>query len=323
MTPEERSLVTDLFGRLATVENSPRDPDADRAIRDGLRQAPNALYALVQTTLMQDAALKHADERIQALEAQVASAAPQSSGSFLGGGRDSVWARPAASRAGSVPSVSAPNVRTPDPVASPWGQRGAAPAAPQGSAPSRPPGPGYAPPPQPGYPPPQQPGYAPAMPPPAARSGGSFLGTAAAAVAGAVGGALLMNSMSSMMGGSAHAAPAPGQTPGGTTPAGNSESGGTLARDAGVNDIGRPPSGRGDSSSDDQGFAGSDSGNAQHGGDTQSDDGTQYNDDTQNAAQPEQYETQETPYATDFQDDDGFGSDSGGGDGGGGGGGDE
>src|SRR5258708_20158992 len=121
MTPEERNLVTDLFGRLATVENSPRDPDADRAIRDGLRQAPNAIYALVQTTLMQEAALKHADERIQALEAQAASAAPQSSGSFLGRGRDSVWARPAASRAGSVPSGSAPTAPAPPPAPSPPG----------------------------------------------------------------------------------------------------------------------------------------------------------------------------------------------------------
>src|SRR5882724_8329684 len=72
MTPEERNLVSDLFGRLAAVENTPRDPDAERVIRDVLRQAHNALYALVQTTLLQDAALKHADERIRALEAQAA-----------------------------------------------------------------------------------------------------------------------------------------------------------------------------------------------------------------------------------------------------------
>ena len=54
MTPEERSLVTELFDRLATLEDSRRDPDAERLIQDGLRQAPNATYALVQTALVQD-----------------------------------------------------------------------------------------------------------------------------------------------------------------------------------------------------------------------------------------------------------------------------
>ncbi len=42
MTPEERKLVTELFDRLATLENAARDPDAERLISDGLRQAPNA-----------------------------------------------------------------------------------------------------------------------------------------------------------------------------------------------------------------------------------------------------------------------------------------
>ena len=58
MTPAERQLVTELFDRLATLEDAPRDPEAERAIRDGLRQAPNAVYALVQTVLVQDEALK-------------------------------------------------------------------------------------------------------------------------------------------------------------------------------------------------------------------------------------------------------------------------
>ncbi len=68
MTPEERKLVTDLFDRLATLEDAQRDPEAERAIRDGLRQAPNAVYALVQTALVQDEALKRADARIRELE---------------------------------------------------------------------------------------------------------------------------------------------------------------------------------------------------------------------------------------------------------------
>ena len=71
MTPEERSLVTDLFDRLARLEESPRDREAERLIQDGLRQAPNATYALVQTALIQDEALKRADGRIRELEAQL------------------------------------------------------------------------------------------------------------------------------------------------------------------------------------------------------------------------------------------------------------
>ncbi|RAI33704.1 GGDEF domain-containing protein, partial [Rhodoplanes serenus] len=69
MTPQERQLVDDLFQRLATLEREPRDPEAERAIREGLSRAPNAVYALVQTTLLQDEALRQAHERIAELEA--------------------------------------------------------------------------------------------------------------------------------------------------------------------------------------------------------------------------------------------------------------
>jgi Uncharacterized protein conserved in bacteria (DUF2076) len=71
MTPEERNLVIELFDRLATLEDAQRDPEAERLIRDGLRQAPNAPYALVQTVLVQDEALKRADARIRELEGAV------------------------------------------------------------------------------------------------------------------------------------------------------------------------------------------------------------------------------------------------------------
>ena len=39
------------------------------AITQGLRSAPNAIYALVQTVLVQDEALKRAHDRIEELEA--------------------------------------------------------------------------------------------------------------------------------------------------------------------------------------------------------------------------------------------------------------
>ena len=68
MTPQERQLIDDLFDRLAKLESAKRDPEAMSAIMQGLRNAPNAVYALVQTTLVQDEALKRADMRIQELK---------------------------------------------------------------------------------------------------------------------------------------------------------------------------------------------------------------------------------------------------------------
>lgn len=76
-----------------------------------------------------------------------------------------------------------------------------------------------------------------AAPPPGA-PGGSFLGTAAASAAGVIGGALLLNSISSMFGhhggGSAFAG-----VPQTDSPWGSDASGSDLARDAGLNDVGR------------------------------------------------------------------------------------
>src|SRR6186713_1668448 len=105
MTPQERQLVDDLFARLATVENAPREPDAIAAINDGLRRAPNALYALVQTVLLQDEALKRAHARIQELEGQ---GEAQPSGGFLDSMRESVFGQ--SPQRGSVPNVRPPEL---------------------------------------------------------------------------------------------------------------------------------------------------------------------------------------------------------------------
>ncbi|HEY6028909.1 MAG TPA: DUF2076 domain-containing protein, partial [Pseudolabrys sp.] len=67
MTPQERQLVDDLFDRLVKLETAPRDPDAERIIMAGLKRAPNDVYALVQTALVQDEALKRADAKIREL----------------------------------------------------------------------------------------------------------------------------------------------------------------------------------------------------------------------------------------------------------------
>ena len=203
MTPQERELVTALFDRLATLETNPRDGEAERAIIEGLRRAPNATYALVQTALVQDEALKRADARIRELEARLGDAPAAQPTGFLDGMRDALLGRREPPRGGSVPSVHPARAQPQDPEAAP------APGAPwrQGPAP-----------------------------------GSSFLGTAAAAAAGMIGGSLLLDGIRSMMG-PGHGAfgmvdPALGAGRDAGSPWDNS-AGGDLARQAGIDDIGR------------------------------------------------------------------------------------
>ena len=107
MTPQEQELVEELFDRLAKLENSPRDPAAERVIADGLRRAPQATYALVQTALVQDEALKRANARIEELQAQVGRGEQeQQQGSFLDSMREAVLRR--REPRGSVPNGTRP-----------------------------------------------------------------------------------------------------------------------------------------------------------------------------------------------------------------------
>ena len=217
MTPQERQLVDDLFDRLSQVERAPRDPDAVAAIAEGLRNAPNAVYALVQTALLQDEALKRANSRIQELEA--GSAGEQHpSGGFLDSMRDAVFGQ-------DQPRGSVPNVRPPEVGSRPVWNSGQ--VMQQAQSPGQ-----YS---QAPY---GQPYGAPQAP--IGGGGGSFLGTAAAAAAGMVGGSLLLGSIRSMMGGSHQGfgdAAGLGDRAARQTPA-SDQSGSDLARDAGVNDIG-------------------------------------------------------------------------------------
>jgi hypothetical protein len=206
MTPEERKLVIELFDRLATLEDAQRDPEAEDLIKDGLRQAPNAVYALVQTVLVQDEALKRANARIRELEGE--GDMPVRDASFL----DSMRERFSPTRAsrGSVPSVrpDAGSPATPPAMSSAWRTGGPAPET---------------------------------LPPPSAPMGmgGSFLGTAASAAAGVIGGALLLDGIRTMMGhhSSAHAAFDPSS--GRSSPWSSERDGGGLAHDAGLDDIAR------------------------------------------------------------------------------------
>ena len=111
MTPQEQALVDELFGRLASVENAPRDPEAERAITDGLRRAPHAVYALVQTALVQDEALKRANARMEELQAQLdCGQQTRQQGGFLDSMREAVLGR--RESRGSVPSVRSPATQT-------------------------------------------------------------------------------------------------------------------------------------------------------------------------------------------------------------------
>ena len=83
MQTQERDLITGLFGRLQQFEAQPRDPEAEALISGSVARQPAAPYLLVQTVLVQEQALKAAQERIAELEAK-ASAAPAAAASFLG-----------------------------------------------------------------------------------------------------------------------------------------------------------------------------------------------------------------------------------------------
>ena len=227
MTPQERQLVDQLFDRLATLEIEARDPDAERAIRDGVARAPNALYALVQTALIQDEALRRANARIEELEAGQGGP-PEQQGGFLDNLRNAMFGQEQKRGSGSVSSVRPGDAAHPD---NRWnsgqamgvppgygrgldsgGQGGPAAAGPVGGGPAGAFGGG----------------------------GGSFLGTAAAAAAGVIGGSLLLGAIRNVMG-PAHAGQGaldPGSAGGSISPWGGEAAGGDLARQAGLDDIG-------------------------------------------------------------------------------------
>jgi uncharacterized protein len=213
MTPQEQQLVEDLFDRLAQVENLQRDPEAERLIAQGLGRAPHALYALTQTALIQDEALKRANARIEELQSQLdGGAEPQEQrGGFLDSMREAVLG-PRASARGSVPSVRS------------GGAQGG--YGPEGPAPD--------------YPPQIPPGYGGG---PAFGGGGSFLGGAASTAAGVVGGALMLDAIRGMFGhrGGGFAPSGLGNFGGERSSPWRDSAGGAadsqLARDAGIDHI--------------------------------------------------------------------------------------
>lgn len=234
MNPQERQMVDELFDRLAKLETSKRDPEAESAIMAGLRRAPNAVYALVQTVLVQDEALRRANDHIEQLEGRTN--AQNQSGGFLDSMRGAFGLEPSSPR-GSVPNV--PPAGNNRPV---WnsGQVLGNNATANGGYDDPRANSGY------GNPRGGMFGGAPAG------GGSSFLGTAAAAAAGVIGGSLLMNSIRGLGGGFGGGLNQQSLTdtsgidrlsPWGNNTAGSdansSLSNSNLARDAGINDIGK------------------------------------------------------------------------------------
>jgi hypothetical protein len=179
MSPEERQLLTGLFDRIRGAASAPRDQEAEALIQDATRAQPYAPYFLAQTVLVQDQALRAANDRLQELEAKVkslesqAASAPRAGG-FLGG-LGSLFG------GGPAPRASAPPPPPPPPSGR-WGQ-----SPPQGN---------WQQPPQ-GY---GQPAPGP-WGGPAPSSGGGFLHGALGTAAGVAGGVLLADSIRSLFAG--------------------------------------------------------------------------------------------------------------------------
>lgn len=163
MTPQELSLLDNLLQRLTAVHGVQKDPQADALIRERLAAQPDALYLLMQRTLL----LEHALEDAQRQLARRPPATPADPGgaAFLQRGLEPGFGRDATDRDAYTPGRPArPDVQAMPPAPAPapgWRERlfgAAAPAA------------------------------------PAATGGGSsFLGQAATAAAGVAGGMFLFN----------------------------------------------------------------------------------------------------------------------------------
>jgi hypothetical protein len=180
MSPEERDLLTGLFDRIRGAANTPRDQEAETLIQDATKAQPYAPYLLAQTVLVQDQALRAANDRLQQLEGKVkeleAKAASQPrSGGFLPG----LGTLFGGSGPPPAPRPSAP----PPPAGGGWNQ-----PSPQ-SGWQRPPQ-GYA----------QGPAPAPA-PGPWSGGGGGFLTGALGTAAGVAGGVLLADSIRGLFAG--------------------------------------------------------------------------------------------------------------------------
>ncbi len=225
MTPQERRLIDDLFDRLAALENSPRDPDAEKAIIEGCAEPPMRpmRWCRPRWCRMKRSSAPMPTSRNWKPRLTPSLSSRRSRAASWISMRDAVFGQ--GQSRGSVPSVrSADSGAQRGPVWNSGQVLGGGPSA--GPA-------GYSDPRNAGYAAPPSPGVM-------GGGGGSFLGTAAAAAAGVVGGSLLMNSISRPDGRRPSVVRRCRFAGGGLNSpwGGSDQSGGSLARDAGLNDIG-------------------------------------------------------------------------------------
>ncbi|QQR41127.1 DUF2076 domain-containing protein [Devosia rhizoryzae] len=81
MRQEDQRAIEDLFDRLENVErnSAPRDAEAEALIREKLRDNPGAAYFMAQTIIVQEAALREQQARLEQAEQQ----AERGRGGFL------------------------------------------------------------------------------------------------------------------------------------------------------------------------------------------------------------------------------------------------
>jgi hypothetical protein len=171
MQSEEQRLIDGLFDRLQQAQDNStaRDEAAESRINEHLQRQPAAPYYMAQTILIQEAAVKQLNARIQELESQVRQLeqAKPASGGFLaglfGGGQQSTPTRQTASAAPHAGSA-------PIPGASQYQQGAASGGYAQSAAPQ----------------------------PQAARGGGGFMAGALQTAAGVAGGVVLGNMLTGM-----------------------------------------------------------------------------------------------------------------------------
>jgi len=173
MTPDERNLISGLFDRLAAASNQPKDSEADQLIRSKVAENPAAPYLLAQSTLVMQQALANAQNRIGALEKQIAESNAPAAGTQQGGS----FLSSVASFFGGGQQHQQPQRSAPPPIPQ-------QPQQPQQYAQPQPP-PVY------GVPQAQA---------PAARGSGGFLQGALSTAAGVAGGALLFQGIENLIG---------------------------------------------------------------------------------------------------------------------------
>ena len=94
MNAQESTLIAELFDRIAQSTGQQRDPEAEQLIQSKVAANPHAPYVLAQSTIILQQAVTTAQNRITALEKQLAEATPQSQGGGFLSGVSSLFGSP-------------------------------------------------------------------------------------------------------------------------------------------------------------------------------------------------------------------------------------